>query len=215
MQAAIDNDVLLKGAWYGVILDLVAVIPAAPADAFILGQAKFVIGNRLEKSERKGVSGAQAAKAEFQAALQVLSVIEPTAAEQAFAAGIEKQAQLSGLELDLGESLLCAVALSRQLSFLATGDKRAIRALEALLPQLPELHELAGKLLCMEQLLGRLLPDKFTSLRNAICAVTGADKAISNCFACSSAQPRVNDCIQGLTSYVNALRREAPTLLSV
>jgi len=35
-SAAVDNDILHKGAWYGLLRELLSVIPAAPGETLVL-----------------------------------------------------------------------------------------------------------------------------------------------------------------------------------
>jgi hypothetical protein len=70
---------------------------------------------------------------------------------------LERAGQLAGLALDGGESTLCAIALLRGVPWLHTGDKRAIKSIEALADSLAA--GMAGRVRCLEQLaLGALSP---------------------------------------------------------
>jgi len=214
MRVAVDNDILYKGAWYGFLRELVTAIPAAPDDAAVLGQARFVIGKRLQKQQKQLGEAASRALEHLEAALALLKVVEPTEEEQSLAAELEYLAQVGGVALDGGESLLCAVTIRRGLDRLATGDKRAIAALGALLGKHPELTALAGKIVCLEQLVLRLLGDgDSTVIRSSICAQKHTDKALANCFSCSNPDARPRDWLDGLTSYIRSVRSTAETLL--
>jgi hypothetical protein len=214
-MAAVDNDVLHKAAWYGLLEALVAAIPAERDRTLVLGEARYVVGKKLERSAKKGVPGAAEALERFSAALNDFAHAEPTAAELSFAADLENAAQLSGLPLDAGESILCALTVHRSLDALATGDKRAIRALETLIEKHPAIKTLAGKLVCLEQLLMRAIErEDATAIRAGVCAAQHVDKAVTACFACSSAAIAAGDCVAALASYVADLRSGAPTLLA-
>ena len=215
MTAAIDNDLLYKGAWYGLLQDLLAAVPTTTTDACVLGQAKFVIGKRLEKQQTKLGSAAADALAHLRDVLAELSVVEPTEEEQQLAAELEHLAQLRGLALDGGESILCSVMIKRGFDHLATGDKRAIAALGQLASERVDLQSLEGKIVCLEQLVIRLLnKGKVSELRRMICTQAHADKALAMCFSCSNPEERPQDWIAGLQSYITSVRATAPTLLT-
>lgn len=214
MSVAIDNDVLLKGAWYGLLDELVSVIPSTPSETLVLGQAKYVVGKRLQRQLEKSVSGAEGALAGFREMLPKLSEAEPTPEEIALASDLEYSAQNEGLALDSGESLLCAITVHRALDKLATGDKRAIRALEILSARNRGLNKIAGRLVCLEQLFTRLLASHTpTVIRTAVCSYPQVDPALTNCFGCTTTAVRPADWEAGLSSYIGALRLQAPTVL--
>jgi hypothetical protein len=214
VQNAADNDILFKGAWYGLLRELVAAIPSAPGDTLILGHARFVVGKRLQRQRDRGDVEAGKALDHFGDVLHELVQAEPTDAEIALAASLESSAQMDGLALDSGESLLCSMVLHRQLRKLATGDKRAIRALEILSCQREDLRALSGKVVCLEQLFLRLLAGRSPAdIRAAVCGRPHVDKALTACFGCSANGIAVEDWAVGLKSYVNSLRADASTVL--
>lgn len=213
--AVADNDILYKGAWYGLLHELLRVIPCLPQHTLVLGQARFVVGKRIERQQKKGVAGATEARARFAELLATLSLIEPSNAEQSFAADLENAAQQLGVPLDAGESLLCAVLVRRELTHFATGDKRAIAALEMLSGERAEFAAVAGRLLCLEQLFVRLLSvvDPH-AIKKAVCQNAHVDQALANCFSCSSPEVPPERSVEGLASYIDALRAVAPRLLA-
>lgn len=215
-QVAADNDILLKGAWYGLLRQLIGAIPSTPGETLILGQAKFVVPNAINKmAKRKGIAGAAQAIAAFGEVLPDLVPVEPTDAEGLLAATLEQAAQQAGVSVDPGESLLCAIALTRSLRRVATGDKRAILGLEILEQTVRDLRRLEGRFVCLEQLLVRLLSGADPpEVRAAICARANLDRALAMCFSCGSpSPPEQSQWREGLTSYIRHVRTTAPTLL--
>ena len=213
--AVADNDILYKGAWYGLLPELLSAIPCVVEQTMVLGQARFVVGKRIERQERKGVAGAAEALQRFLNLVDALSVVEPTRDEQLLAADIENAAQLQGLPVDAGESLLSAVVLRRGLEKFATGDKRAVAALEQLILAQADVEGLAGRLVCLEQLFLRLLSGIDPgAVRRAVCQCRDVDRALSICFGCASPELAPEKSAEGLSSYIGALRAEAPRLLA-
>jgi hypothetical protein len=73
---------------------------------------------------------------------------------------------------------------------------------------------LQGKVACLEQLIRSLLARLgLDVLRAAICNEACADKALAICFSCSTNTCTEQSALEGLASYVKALRRRAPTVM--
>jgi hypothetical protein len=213
MKAAIDNDILFKGACYGLLNELIATA-CSDTEAFgTLGSAKFVVSKKIEKNKllRNRVSA-------LAALLQFLSrseALEPTQNEQNMAAEFELAAQRLGVNLDSGESQLCAMLVFRVLPLLLTGDKRAIAAMEKLIDADNRLIALCGKVRCLEQLVyDALMKGDHAALRTAICGEPEADKALAICFSCTSQSVVLASIVEGLQSYIKALQTEATRVLS-
>lgn len=212
MQAIVDNDILLKGACYGILTELVSGALQATAVG-ILGSARFVVTKRIERCELQGDHD-RALKV-FLNFLSKATALEPADDEQKMAADLELAAQKLGVSLDSGESQLCAIHSIRLLPLLMTGDKRAIVAIERLLDSETRLGHIAGKVICLEQLFAILLTEESCyRLKQLVCAEPAVDKAISNCFNCHSDSVLEGSCREGLRSYIAALRTSAPRVLS-
>lgn len=213
MKALVDNDIILKGACYGLLSELVEVIPASIGTVGVLGAARYVVKAALKHMNLVG--DATIAQTRLTNFFRNTQVIEPTTEEEQFAAELEYQAQRASLSLDTGESQLSAVLISRRIPLMATGDKRAITALERLLDVNGRVAYLANRLLCLEQLLLRLLQSQGEEiLRSTICTEPDVDLAISNSFSCSNPSVPQGDCETGLRSYVRHLRETAPRILA-
>jgi hypothetical protein len=213
INTLIDNDILIKGACYGVLSNLLKAIPASPDTTGILGEARFVVSNKIKKKALNG--GAESAIQAFSEFLDQAMAVEPTEEEKKLAAELEFQAQRLFVNLDSGESLLCSILILRSLSVLATGDKRAIAALESLLCSTDLVHYLSGKVLCLEQLFLRLINNGDPGqLRTAVCSEPAVDRGLANCFSCASPEVRAESFVEGLQSYIDDLRRTAPNVLS-
>jgi hypothetical protein len=100
---------------------------------------------------------------------------------------------------------------------LDTGDKRAVRGLEALSDHSETCAQLRERVRCLEQLLLRALEqeDEFDAIASALCAEPEVDKTASICFSCfSGGGADREEVLAGLRSYIDALRRDAPTVLA-
>lgn len=212
MKALIDNDILLKGACYGLLDEFVAGTCGSADHAGVIGAARFVVSKRIHR--RPPNKGAEAAIASLNTFLGRSVQIEPTETERAMAGEFELAALRRGVSLDAGESQLCSILVSRLVPFLLTGDKRAIRAIEELLDFDGRLLQLCGKLRCLEQLvLDALSAGNSGSLRENICAEPSVDKTLTICFACHS--PAYSGThSEGLISYIEDLRSQAARILS-
>lgn len=77
----------------------------------VIGTSRFVAGKRLKRRE----ADPQAAQARLAAFLGIAVELEPSEEELRLAATIEAEAATAGLELDSGESQLCAIATARSI----------------------------------------------------------------------------------------------------
>lgn len=210
--SAVDNDIILKGLRYGLLASILAVIPSAVSDVGVLGAAKFVVGAQLRRAQiARAIADAEKELADL---LRQATVLEPSDQESQVAAELELAAQKSGLNLDEGESQLCAITIARRLEWLVTGDKRAIAALEIILDQLGVINELSERILCLEQIFLRLVDSVGPLIiRAAVCRDPAADRALATCFSCSSQDSSEESWRDGLASYAAAVRRSAPRLV--
>ena len=207
----IDNDVLIKCSCYS-ILDQIRGPSARNEEVAVLGAARFVVGKYLER--RGTIQDRAAAQRAFQDYLSTVDVLEPTIDEVNLASAIEEAAIFLGLDLDSGESQLCAIAVFRSPSLLLTGDKRAIASAEILKDNLDELSSLAGRLVCLEQaIMGVVERIGIDTIRARVCAEAAIDKGLSICFECHAlAEGRPLE-LAGLVSFISDVRRKAPMLL--
>jgi len=213
MKAAIDNDILFKGACYGLLSELIATACSATEVVGTLGSARFVVAKKIEKN--KLLRNRKAALTILFEFLNRSEALEPTQNEQNMAADLELSAQRLGINLDSGESQLCAMLVFRVLPLLLTGDKRAITAMEKLIDADNRLIALCGKVRCLEQLVyDALTKGDHVAFRTAVCAAPEVDKALAICFSCTSQSVVLASIVEGLQSYVKALRMEATRVLS-
>lgn len=212
IQSAVDTDVLFKGASYGLLRELVEAITPDLSQVGVLGAAPFILRSKLRRT--KLTSSPENVALLIEQFVREAAVLEPTGEEARFAAQLEFNAQSANLSLHEGESLLCAIVIRRALSWLVTGDKRAVSSLEQLLESNHEAAPLAGKALCLEQLFLRLINEENgVSIRDAVCREVNVDRALAICFSCCSPEVGPESWLSGLRSYIADLRSEAPTLL--
>jgi hypothetical protein len=211
IEAAVDNDIVLKAVSYGLAERF---WPSGDDERSIgvLGATRFVLMKAIRKGNR--VRDADGALDRLNELLEEAITLEPTEDELRLAASLELEAQRQGLDLDTGESQLAAIVVSRNLDRLESGDKRAITSIECLIDHVAEIAALAGKLRCLEQILLRILADDFDEVAAAICREQDVDRALSICFSCySSGSPTQENVVEGLESYIGAVRSEAPRVL--
>lgn len=212
MRIAVDNDIVLKGVCFGILVDIFRAFDCEAEAIGALGVARFVLRRRVAKANVSGDRGAVLKRLEGFFASATL--LEPTDEEERLAARLEGSAQRLGVSLDAGESQLCAAALVREIPLLLTGDKRAIAAMERLLDHEARMLRLCGKVRCLEQCVALVL-DRVGAdvLRGAICSERAVDRCLTICFACSSAAVERASVVEGLTSYIESLRTDASRVL--
>ncbi|MDQ3729412.1 MAG: hypothetical protein M3355_07455 [Actinomycetota bacterium] len=215
VDVAVDNDVVLKAACYGLAVRFWPHRDGEPSVG-VLGAAPFVLAKAVGRGDR--VHDEKAAMDALGDFFARAAVLEPTDDEVTAAAELEHSAQRAGLALDSGESQLAAMVAGRSISMLETGDKRAVRALQGLIGN-PVCSVLGGRVRCLEQLFLRLLDiagDEYPALVSAVCSEPDVDKAASICFGCHSGGEANGGAVQvALGSYVASLRAEAPDVLAV
>jgi hypothetical protein len=211
MKAVFDNDVILKGACYGLLPKMCSAV--APAEQIgALGAAKYVLADAIRRKKLKGDKSAVLNT--LQAFLGAAQVLEPSPEEQKLAADLEEASQRAGLSLDGGESQLCAFVVTRLVPILFTGDNRAIDAIEVLIDSVSILGQICGKVISLEQIIARLLSATTAKdLRTAICAESEVDRALSICFSCSSPDLSSDNHFEALRSYIGNLRSKAKRIL--
>ena len=148
LSLLIDNDVLIKCACYA-LLDEIRPPGDGDSKVGVLGAARFVVAGYLAKRGR--INERASAQRRFSAYIQTALVLEPTEEELTLATGIEEMAIQQGVDLDSGESQLCAIAIFRVIPLLLTGDKRAICGAETLQQQISALSSLRSRVVCLEQ----------------------------------------------------------------
>jgi hypothetical protein len=206
----LDTDILIKCACYA-LLEHIRPPAGFDSEIGILGVAKYTVRTHLERLGQ--IANRPSAQRLFETYLDEVSEVEPTEEELMLASAIEEAGLQKGVDLDVGESQLCAIAILRASPLLVTGDKRAIMGAESLQVEVTRLPELQGRIVCLEQVIigiaDRMSP---VTVRLKVCAEPGVDKSLTICCGCrgDSSQPFSLD---GLYSYVRHLRTQAPTLL--
>jgi hypothetical protein len=202
IAAALDNDVLTKGARYGLLTVFFEALALDVAQTGVLETALYVVSKRI----RQGAESNQRAVDEIAFVLARCQVFNPTQRELDLATELEVSARELGVALDAGESQLCAIVVIRTIALLLTGDKRAVEAMQALAQAKADLQYLHGKVRCLEQILLAVLNVRdFEWVRDAVCRAMDVDKALTYCFACHSNATRLEEVVEGLRSYVAAI----------
>jgi hypothetical protein len=213
MEALVDNNILMKGACYGLLDELLSQTVSSTDLLGILGATRFVVAKKIRKRVIR--RDKEAAIRSLDAFIQRVTIVEPTTDEQLMAADFEVAAQRAGVALDTGESQLCAVLVVRVVRQLYTGDKRAIQAMQELLETDVRLRSLCGKVKCLEQLVLQSITGNNVSLfRAAVCSEPETDVALTVCFSCASAEASLEGIRYALSSYINDLRKRAQQILT-
>lgn len=212
VDEALDNDVILKAVRY----TATELFWPPGTQAGVLGAAKYVVGGRIKRA--KLVKARPTIEDELWALLDRTELLEPSEYEVARAADLEREAQRRSLPLDAGESQLAAMVVERAIALITTGDKRAIASFEQLLDVTPWLVTLCRRVRSLEQLVLPLARDAraFPTLVSRVCSDPEADKTLSICFGCyGDGDPGRDGVEEGLVSYIEALRRDAPKILAL
>ena len=203
-NALVDNDLIEKMARWQCLDHLPPSLSVDHKAVLVLGALRYVVGARLSRTHGEPVCRPLM---EF---LDLVSVLEPTENEISLAASIEEISLAEGLDIDVGESQLFAVALMRAETMVATGDKRAVCSCAGIEPNFPEIAGLRGRIISTEQVLARLLGLlDHGAVRARVCADKSADKTAEICFSCSREDVPVADVLSALESYQKDLAKRS------
>ena len=204
-EALLDNDIVIKACRYSLASETLSSLRNLGYEPTILMAARFVVEDRL----RRHSPAASSAMGVFEPFLAECRSVEPTDSEVEIAAAFEAAAQTLNLELDVGESLLLAILIERQASLILTGDKRAIRAIEAIASD-----RIQRAIACLEQVFVTLNFDWGTPLiQTRVCGDQAADSALTNSYGCRSGGSSAEAVADGLRSYIEHLRQSCARTL--
>lgn len=209
-KALLDNDVVAKGTIYNLLQQILACLPAAPQEIGLLGTLRYVLSKKKLRAAHDGELEAHKRLISF---IDSCICLEPNDDETLLAAELEEAAKVLNVQLDIGESQLCAIAVKRGVELVCTGDKRAIAAMETLRIHIKELAVIDQRVLCLESLVLRLIARfGYEPVRAYICSSCGADTAIEICFQCHNTTGEAAEAVNGLRSYENKVRSAAPNV---
>lgn len=198
----IDTDVLLKiAAWQlgDAFIDVIKQI-GIPGT---LELTHLIASTQLDKMNK--LTNSNSAQNELHSILTRLERLEPTNDEIALASEFEDFANENGLPLDRGESQLLAIVLIRGNPALATGDKRAISSISALLNGLGKPDLFRKCIICLEQIMSSIISGiGVDNVQSLVCIESDIDKTISICLRCGR-QPSESETQFCLNSYINNL----------
>lgn len=175
----IDNDVVIKLAQMNAYVDGLSAIDYSPANVGSPAVMLKFMG-LFSEERRQNLTQSEAEAARLLTALQSITAIEPTEPEVKTIAALGKLAFEHGLDLQAGELILLGIAISRGGMRVATGDKRALRALPDLATHCPEANALRRKFYCLEQIFKALAgAHDLARVRTAVTTSPRADETIS------------------------------------
>ncbi len=190
-----DNDIVYKLAAFDLFDEALAALEIEAKDVFVLPTARFKFGIGTPKGEKRYGPTLIARMAAVLARVREIGWITSPPREL-----------LGVLSIDQGEALLFAAAQARPDAYLATGDKRSLKALVAE-PACKAIAEaLRGRLLSFESIVLRLIDRHgFELVRDRIAPVSATDKAMDVVFGSGLSTTAAN-ARAGLESYVRELR---------
>ncbi len=199
----LDNDVILKLTGYGITNEALECLKIERSNIRVLDSARFVFGSKkLKKKYSESI---------------LLSAID----------FVEKCATISSQDsdeyrllvkeikndIDPGEATLIAATFQEFGSFLATGDKRCLKAL-ATIECLQTIHEgLQNRVICLEQIICQLIEIKgFDWVLEKVLPNLECDKAVKAAFG-SGSKSQCETVRRTLNSYIQDLRTESSGIL--
>jgi hypothetical protein len=199
-----DNDVLKKLACCDLYDEFSQVFEVSFHDVYILNTAKPVL---TSKRHRKQLSEETFRRlTAFLSAVKVIA-LAPDPNEQV--ALTEQQ------NIDVGEAVLFSVTPQIEDSLLATGDKRSLQSLAKTDDRICRrlCKKLAGKVVCFEQIICKVLDGiGFDAVRDKLIVGRECDKVLAMVLG-SGLDASEESVREGLTSYINTLRKQTGSLL--
>jgi hypothetical protein len=199
----VDNDILLKLSCCDLLDETMAVLRLSAADVRVLRTARFVFQRNRQVADRYSEQG------RFRAVAFVKSC--QTIVEE----GGDEFERLQATDgIDIGEARLLAATSELANFLLMTGDKRCLQVLAAQ-TELAEVRErLQGRVLCLEQVILRLIQRSgFDWVKARVVPMMACDMALQACFG-SGELATENNVVEALEGYITALRQSAPGLLA-
>lgn len=151
----IDNDVVIKLAQMDAYADAMSALGIKTREIGSLATMLRYMG-RTSPDRRAALTRTPEEANRLGDVLPTLVEIEPTPEESRLAAAMMKVILLNELDMQEGEVTLMAVAIERPGTNVATGDKRALRALPALASLFTNLATLKGRFICFEQIFQKI-----------------------------------------------------------
>lgn len=204
MVCFFDNDIILKLTAYGMMDEALECLKMDWSNVRVLESARFVFerSKKLKKKHSESI---------------LLSAID----------FVEKCATISSQDsdeyrllmkeikndIDPGEATLIAATFQEFGSFLATGDKRCLKAL-ATIECLQTIHEgLQNRVICLEQIICQLIEIKgFDWVLEKVLPNLECDKAVKAAFG-SGSKSQCETVRRTLNSYIQDLRTESSGIL--
>lgn len=135
-------------------------------------------------------------------------------AEKELAAEINIVSQREGLQVDGGEALLISVSVHRQIPYLTTGDKKAVRSLPKLTQRIGAIADMKGRIIPLELLLLRLIQARgIGAVFDRLDAGKDRERTIANVIAEAGRDQSLFEA--ELMRCVASLQRNAPGFITV
>ena len=145
----LDNDIVLKISMYDLVDEFLSVC-SIPKATFVLPTLKYVFHLHSDDMARKRVGGDG-----------------PLKSIRAFLTEVEELHNKPSIkmlnlfqevdQIDPGEAVLFAMAVTWDRSITITGDKRALVAISSLSNEIDSIKKLSGRLKCLEQIIAEMM----------------------------------------------------------
>jgi hypothetical protein len=201
----LDNDITHKLVAFQLFDEAIATLQIDKNSLQVLPTAKFFF---QRKQKKKGASPDEFLAVVIELVSSCVSVIadvNDTVTEE-----LNQLRQVEGI--DEGEAALIVATRSQTDFLLLSGDKRCMRGLAKIPEQIYK--RLSGRVICLEQIILKLIEFQgFEFVRDRVLPMVSCDKSLQICFGVSSPATEEN-VIEGLNSYINDIRQQAPNLLA-
>ncbi|HZZ74104.1 MAG TPA: hypothetical protein VFE24_17760 [Pirellulales bacterium] len=202
-----DNDVLKKLAICDLLDEAISAFGVSPKEILVLPTARFKLLTPKNPNKGRAQLGNDAYE-RLQAFLDNAGVLDARPSPD------DQKLFEDALDIDPGEAILFSATAHFSDFLVATGDKRCLRALHGLSHAERIRARVAGRIICFEQILSRIIScSGFGHVRTKLVPACGCDTVLRVAFGSglNATEESVTRC---LTIYTEHLRRETGSLLA-
>jgi hypothetical protein len=202
-----DNDIVKKLAICNLLDEAVGALEVSLEEILVLPTARFKLGIAKKPEKTIASLGIETFRRleSFLESVGVIDIVPPPDEQRLFD---------DAMDIDPGEAILFSASAVYSDCYIATGDKRSLRALVAIPHAEKIVERLNHHILCFEQIVLRCIDHVgFELVRSKIVPASDCDTALRAAFG-SGLEAQEESVTRCLISYIEHLRRETGQLLT-
>ena len=201
-----DNDIVKKLAICNLLDEALGALGVSYDEILVLPTARFKLGVAKNADKARAQLGTETFDRlkSFLDRIGVIDTVPPPDEQRLFD---------DALDIDTGEAILFSASAHYAACLIATGDKRSLRALAALPNAELIIDRMAGRVICFEQIVMRIIQQSgFNVVRSRVVPACDCDTVLRAAFG-SGLEATEETVMRCLTVYTQYLRDETGPLL--